>query len=90
MVALATSGFIVFIVASVLIFRVKDAEFNKTNPQVVTWLENYRIGCKKELELTYALQNASLSGCGYLALLTFCFVGTLYRCCGERYVEGAW
>lgn len=86
----ALLAFVVFMVVSILVFRAKNAQFNKNNPDVITWLKNYKIGCKKDLELTYALQNASLSGCGYLTALTFCFVGSIYRCCGEHYVEGAW
>lgn len=53
-------------------------------PHVKKWLENYEKGCGKKLEMTYALQNASLNGCGYIVIFTSCYFFYIYRyawCC---------
>ena len=71
--------FIVFEVLSVVTFVKINKQNSPDKPHVQKWLENYKKGCGKSLDMTYALQNASLNGCGYLTVWTVSYISYLYR-----------
>ena len=68
----------VYLVSVILVFIKIDNKYTIDSPDVIEWTKNYKKACG-ELDLTLALQNASLNGCCYLALPIFVYIFTLYR-----------
>lgn len=57
--------------------------------KVKKWIDNYEKGCNgKKLDMTYALQNASLNGCGLQVIFTACYLSFVYRSSSVQVVEG--
>ena len=51
---------------SIATFYYVDGKLGPDSEDIKEWKLNYKNGCKgKDLDMTYALQNASLNGCGY-------------------------
>ena len=48
-------SYIWFMLAAVVTFSIVDKENSKNMSHVKNWLHNYRVGCEKELDYTYAL-----------------------------------
>ena len=74
----ATLSFVAFEILSILTFFKINKKVNNS-PDLEKWKKNYEQGGCGVLDMTYALQNASLNGCGYLSLHWAAYVFLLYR-----------
>lgn len=71
--------FILYEIASIIIFVQVNDRYTEDSANVILWKKNYKDGGCGELEMTYSLQNACLNGCGYQAFFVVLYICTLYR-----------
>jgi hypothetical protein len=71
--------YIFYEAASIGLFIYVNNVLSPDSDTIKKWKNNYTDGGCGELDMTYALQNACLNGCGYMTLPVFMYIALYQR-----------
>ena len=71
--------YLLYTTTAIVSFIAVDNSLDPSKDPLKEWLDNFKVGCEKELDMTFALQNASLNSCAYITLPWATYILTMYR-----------
>lgn len=81
---------ITFIAVSIVSYTIVNAKLGPDSPDIIKWKANFKAGGCEEMDMTNALQNGCLNGCGRITialgfLLFFLFRHSVSPCLNGKY-----
>jgi hypothetical protein len=71
---MVASFYVAYELLGIVTFLMVDKKLSPDSSDVIEWKSNYKEGCGKDLDMTYALQNGCLNGVAYATVPVACYL----------------